>query len=81
MKCDSCGAELSVGSWPWCPHGTPQGMLGAFPERWDEHIAPPPSEVFNIVKRPDYDPNRGWRIGTLADQKRLMRLNRVDYKN
>jgi hypothetical protein len=21
MTCDSCGKELSIGEWPWCPHG------------------------------------------------------------
>lgn len=21
MKCDSCGIELAVGDWPFCPHG------------------------------------------------------------
>jgi hypothetical protein len=19
--CDMCGAEVSIGDWPWCPHG------------------------------------------------------------
>jgi hypothetical protein len=23
MTCDVCGAELSLGAWPWCPHGAP----------------------------------------------------------
>lgn len=21
MTCETCGQELSVGAWPWCPHG------------------------------------------------------------
>lgn len=25
--CDTCGAELVVGQWPWCPHGTPAGGI------------------------------------------------------
>lgn len=84
--CEKCGGEFGVGQWPFChgdpkEHGIPQGMLGQFAERWDEHIAPPPSEMFNPLSRPDYDPRRGWRIGTLADQKRLMKLNRVEHKN
>lgn len=20
MKCDSCGEDIEVGGWPWCPH-------------------------------------------------------------
>lgn len=22
-RCETCGADVAVGSWPWCPHGTP----------------------------------------------------------
>lgn len=25
MTCEHCGEELTVGAWPWCPHGEPHG--------------------------------------------------------
>lgn len=28
MICEQCNLELVVGSWPWCPHGTP-GQVNA----------------------------------------------------
>lgn len=30
VTCDRCGAELVVGSWPWCPHG--QGSYTNVPD-------------------------------------------------
>ena len=82
MKCDSCGKDVAIGEWPWCPHGKPHGQLSDFRERWDECIAPPPNEDFKPnVPLPDYDPKRGWRISTKAEERRMMRLNRVDFRN
>ena len=32
MKCDSCGATLEIGSWPFCPdHGKPERRKGFEP--------------------------------------------------
>lgn len=82
--CDSCGVTVEIGMWPYCRggHGKPYGLLSDFRERWDECIAPPPSDVFKPTgAMPDYDPRRGWRVTTFAEQKRLMRLNRVEYRD
>lgn len=80
--CDSCNATVQIGEWPYCPHGLPQGRLSSFRERWDEAIAPPPSDDFKPnVPLPDYDPKRGWRITTLAEERRMMKLNHADFRN
>lgn len=35
-SCDKCGAELRVGDWPFCPHGTPSaGMQSGFGAYFD----------------------------------------------
>lgn len=87
MKCDDCGAEYGIGDWPFCKgdprgHGKPHGQLSSFKERWDECVAPPPNEDFKpSVPMPDYDPKRGWRVTTYAEQKRLMKLAHTDYRN
>lgn len=26
MTCDTCGKELELGAWPWCPHDAAKGM-------------------------------------------------------
>lgn len=31
MVCEECGHELTVGSWPYCPHGAP-GKFGVVPD-------------------------------------------------
>ena len=31
MKCDDCQKELTVGEWPWCPHGRAQEAHGFEP--------------------------------------------------
>jgi len=23
LTCEKCGAEITIGAWPWCPHGKP----------------------------------------------------------
>jgi hypothetical protein len=80
--CDTCGEVYAIGDWPFCPHGRPaQGATGAFVEYWDEHVAPPPSEYFKPVgSLPEYHPDLGYRITSLGDRKRLMRLNKMDYR-
>jgi len=46
MNCDSCGRELVVGEWPWCPHGFARGHIAAngFPFT-TTHITGKPIEV------------------------------------
>ena len=29
MTCDSCGRELQIGEWAWCPHGRVDGRPAA----------------------------------------------------
>ncbi len=85
MLCDCCGGDIEIGDWPFChgdpaEHGQPYGMLGGFKERIDEMIAPPPSDNFKIVGGPEWvkkDGKEGWKLTSLADKKRLMRLNKV----
>lgn len=79
------GHEYGIGQWPYCKgnasdHGIPGGMLGQYPERWDEHIAPPPSEDFCPKGLPEYVKDKGYRITSLADHKRLLRLTNSDYR-
>ena len=26
-RCELCGREVAIGSWPWCPHGTPNLVI------------------------------------------------------
>lgn len=37
-KCENCGHIVSIGEWPFCPHGTPNGMM-TFKPYFDEHIS------------------------------------------
>jgi hypothetical protein len=40
MTCDKCGAELTIGAWPWCPHQDAHGFGDAPLEPYfDEHIS------------------------------------------
>ena len=87
MTCDNCGIELRVGDWPYCggknrhePLGG--GMLGGFKAYDDEDVAPPPSDVFKPINSiPDYHPDKGYRITSLRDRQKLMKLSHADYKN
>lgn len=72
-----------MGEWPLCPHGYGSGTLAApgdpFHETWDENIAPPPGEDFKPapgVTLPTYEPDKGYRITSLGDRQKLMRLNK-----
>lgn len=45
MTCDACGKTLTVGEWPWCPHGRPlTGLkqLGDEIDEWNENIGHEP---------------------------------------
>lgn len=51
MICESCGKELQVGEWPWCPHGVPQGMLGEYRAHWEENLSPEPVWVTSLAQK------------------------------
>ena len=46
MNCDSCGQELAIGEWPFCPHGSTQSRKG-FEPYWDENISDKPVWIGN----------------------------------
>ena len=52
MKCDSCGAELKIGEWPWCPHGDAR-HFGEDPiEPYiDENLGHEPVEITSRAQR------------------------------
>lgn len=37
-RCESCGAALEVGEWPWCPHGEPTLVVVAHGEILSKHL-------------------------------------------
>lgn len=50
MTCPTCGIELVVGAWPWCPHGV--GASGAQSDdipggRTYENLGPDPVTVYS----------------------------------
>lgn len=87
--CPSCAAVLHVGMDPLGCKGDPayharpgHGMGGHFPEYWDEHIAPEPSATFKPnFALPEYCPERGYRITSHADRKRLMKIQGRDFRS
>jgi hypothetical protein len=46
MICDGCHKELTIGEWPWCPHGFPEKSKG-FEPYWDENISDHPVLISN----------------------------------
>jgi hypothetical protein len=42
--CEMCGMEYGLGDWPFCPHGTPQGMQ-TYKEYVDYHMLDKPVEI------------------------------------
>lgn len=81
-KCGDCGEKVAVGDWPFCPHGPMgHGMLGEFKAYYDEHVAPPPGKDFKPTgATPDYHPEHGYYVTSLADRWRLMKLAKMDYR-
>lgn len=54
MKCDECGAELEVGSYPFCPHGKGSQMVESddIPGgMWIENLGPVPVKVYSHTER------------------------------
>lgn len=72
MKCDDCGKTLEIGSWAWCPHGKPQGMLGEFKPYWEDRCTPEPVYVTSLAQK-----QKLFRVG---DGSRAHRLHEVDHK-
>lgn len=87
--CDLCGAVLHIGVEPLGCRGDPKyhesrghGMGGGFVEYWDEHIAPTPGEHFKPnFAMPEFHPDKGYRITSLADRRKIMRLSKLDYRS
>lgn len=87
--CEACGTILHVGMEPLGCKGDPayheargHGMGGHFVERWDEHIAPAPGEHFKPnFALPEYHPEKGYRVTSLADRRKLMKLSGLDYRS
>lgn len=53
MKCDSCNREITIGEWPYCPHGKAQPSKG-FEPYWDENISDKPVWVSTPGDRKKY---------------------------
>lgn len=51
MICDLCGKEYEIGAWPFCPHGTPQGMLGEYRAHWEDNLSPEPVWVTSLAQK------------------------------
>lgn len=70
MTCESCGKELAIGDWPYCPHPnvnlTGMGMLGEFHARWEENMGPEPVYITSLAQKQallrDADGSRGYRL-------------------
>lgn len=50
-KCEKCGQEYKTGEWPYCPHGTPRGMLGEFRPYIEYNITHEPVEIRSLADR------------------------------
>lgn len=82
VRCGDCGMVYSMTETPFCPHGVFQDSK-AFEEYWDEHVAPAPDELRERrlnIPLPEYDPERGYRVTSLGDRHRLMKIGGMDYR-
>jgi len=50
-KCDSCGNELHIGDWPYCPHGSSRFHVDAFEGYFDEMIDSDPVWITSAHQR------------------------------
>ena len=46
MQCETCGQAITIGEWPWCPHGQPAPSKG-FEPYVDIHTTGKPVTVSN----------------------------------
>ena len=51
VKCPKCGEVLELGIWPFCPHGSPQGMLGEYRAHWEDNLGPEPVWVTSLAQK------------------------------
>lgn len=65
MKCEKCGAEIVIGSWPWCPHG--------FGNNLEEPLEP--YVDWNITDAPE-----GIEIRTRGERRKLMDEAKLEYR-
>ena len=69
-ECEKCHEQVTIGQWPYCPHGTGLGELGEFHEYFDPHITS------------ERDPSTG-RVGrwitSRRDREKLMKQNNLEY--
>ena len=66
MKCDSCGSEITIGEWPWCPHGDGRGFGEEPLEPYDD---------WNITSEAD-----SVKITTRSQRRKLMDKQGLDYR-
>jgi hypothetical protein len=59
MVCDDCGKTLSVGEWPWCPHGETRFHVDAFEPYFDEHLSPEGMWITSARQRRKYMDSEG----------------------
>lgn len=54
-KCETCGAELQVGAWPFCPHGPYRGTaIGDEIDEWNEMVADQPVHFTSKTEKRKY---------------------------
>ncbi len=51
MKCDSCGHELQIGEWPYCPHESARFGFKPMEPYWDHNISDKPVWITNSGDR------------------------------
>ena len=64
MTCDRCGTALTVGDWPFCPHGTYRGTVisDSIPGgQLIENLGPEPVRVYSETERRKLMKERGLR--------------------
>jgi hypothetical protein len=62
MTCETCGEQVEVGSWPWCPHGvgTMRVVSDSLPGGlWVHNLGPTPVKVYSHSERRDLMRARG----------------------
>jgi hypothetical protein len=54
MTCDTCGQELHIGDWPYCPHGRGNNLQRPMEPHVDEMLADSPREFSTISEKVRY---------------------------
>jgi hypothetical protein len=51
-KCEKCNQEVSIGDWPWCPHGSAANFgEESIEPYWDEMLLPDPVYITSRAQR------------------------------